>query len=71
MKKLGDATSQSFLIACKSDLHDRRAVSTKEGKALAKELGVTWKGEVSSKTNKGVQRAFQFWAPVLKQMLAA
>ena len=42
-----------MLIGCKSDLAERRQVSTQEGLAYAAELGVPY-AECSSKTGEGV-----------------
>ncbi|KAG8880947.1 Ras- protein Rab-2A [Tulasnella sp. 332] len=57
-----------YLVGNKSDLHDKRAVSTKEGIALAKKLILIWAGETSAKTNSGVQGLLGGWAPRMKQL---
>ncbi|KAG8852810.1 GTP-binding protein [Tulasnella sp. 330] len=57
------------LIGNKVDLHDKRVVSQAEGEALATELGLTWAGETSAKTNKGVQKLLGSWTPVLTPLV--
>ncbi|KAG8844949.1 Multifunctional virulence effector protein DrrA [Tulasnella sp. 330] len=62
--------SSARIIGNKSDLHDKRAVSIEQAKALAQELGITWAGEVSAKTNQGVQMTFGSWGPVSRKLCA-
>ncbi|KAG8888662.1 GTP-binding protein Rab-3D [Tulasnella sp. 332] len=56
------------LIANKKDLSDKRAVSLEEAKALAVELKLLWHGEMSAKTNAGVQYLWGGWTPGLKKL---
>ncbi|KAG8867032.1 GTP-binding protein, partial [Tulasnella sp. 331] len=67
-RELAPRIKSRFLYGNKADLHDKRVVSLQEGEALAKQLGLLWRGEVSAKTNEGVQKAFGRWGSALKQI---
>jgi Ras family len=57
-----------ILIGNKCDWEEKRAVSTQEGQALARELGVPFL-EVSAKTNVNVDKAFYSLAGDIKKRL--
>ena len=64
-----NANMTIMLIGNKSDLTHRRAVTTEEGEAFAKEHGIVFM-ETSAKTAHNVEEAFMFspWAdPVIHQ----
>ena len=54
----GPSNLKKVLVGTKCDLEDERKVNTEEGKKLAKELGINNFFEVSAKTGKNVEEAF-------------
>lgn len=57
-----------ILIGNKCDWEDKRVVSTEQGEALAKELGITFL-EVSAKSNINIDKAFYSLAGDIKKRI--
>ncbi len=57
-KHIDPVVPQFLLVGCKGDLGNARQVSTEEGAACAKSLGIHFL-ETSARTGKNVEEAFQ------------
>lgn len=58
--------AKMMLVGCKSDLTDKRQVSTKEAQEYAKEQGLLFT-ETSAKTGKGIDQAFEALVNEIRQ----
>ncbi|KAG8844953.1 GTP-binding protein [Tulasnella sp. 330] len=68
VRQLATNMKSAYLFGCKADMDNKRAVWPAEAEALSKELRLKWAGEMSAKTNQGIQKQFGSRAQVLKSV---